>query len=287
MFSLIIFAVFLSACRAENDTFKSFQKLSELNEKWLQATSNPEVAMILQHPPYSYHSNNLAPNLNVSEVLLIKNETEISTTPEGSIKSCSDDLVQILYNLKSDWARQMIDSDGKLSSGLLRGGLIWPGHFEECNSVYAPKDDEGHGDFHGKYCLTSWTMNLGGQYSKLPLKRHPLLKIHKSSLTLKEVSCKLKDKELDIGSIIYVVFVSCFVILVLVGSAVTVLHNLKKQRTISIPYSEQNIQVSGENSDLSEASAIKSQQKSYDSCNDTKSLIQTRIGVSAIQRKQA
>ncbi|PRD27959.1 UNVERIFIED_CONTAM: nrf-6 [Trichonephila clavipes] len=313
MFSLIIFAVFLSACRAENDALESFQKLSELNEKWLQATSIPEAAMILHHPPYSYHSNELAPNLNVSEFPLMKNETEISTTPEGTIKSCSDDLVQILYNLKSDWARQMIDSDGKINSGLLRGGLIWPGHFEECNSVYAPKDDEGHGDFHGKYCLTSWTMNLGGQYSKLPLsvglcvpdsckeselktagrnvihilERYPFLKNYKSFLTLKEVTCKQKDKELDIGSIIYVVFVSCFVILVLAGSAVSVLHNLKKQRTVSIPYSEQqNIQVSVENSELSEASSIIFQQKSYDSCNDKNSLIQNpELGVSAIQKK--
>ncbi|GIY74670.1 nose resistant to fluoxetine protein 6 [Caerostris extrusa] len=55
---------------------------------------------------------------------------------------------------------QMLDSNGKLSSGILRGGLIWPGHFEECNSVYAPDDSKGHGGFHGKYCITSWTLDI-------------------------------------------------------------------------------------------------------------------------------
>lgn len=312
MFSLILLAVFLSACRAETDELKSFQKLSELNKKWLQATSIPEAAMLLQRPPYSYHSINFAPNLNVSELSLMKNETENSTTPEGEIKSCADDMARIIYSLKSDWALQMLDSDGKISSGLLRGGLIWPGHFEECNSVYAPKDDKEQ-DFHGKYCVTSWIMNLGGKYSKLPLnvglcvpdsckesglktagrnvvqmlERLPVLKNYKSTLTLKEVTCKLKEKELDVGSIIYVVFVSCFVVLVVIGSAVTVIHNLKKKQAINIPYSEQqNIQCSGENSDISETSAIKPQQKSYEACHDTNSLIQNpELGLTTFQKK--
>ncbi|GFU02341.1 nose resistant to fluoxetine protein 6 [Nephila pilipes] len=312
MFSLIILAV-LSSCRAENDALNAFQELSEMNEKWLQATSIPEAAILLRHPPYSYHSKNLALNENFSEFSLMKNETENFTTPEGEIKSCSDDMAQIIYNLKSSWARQMLDSDGKISSGILRGGLIWPGHFEECNSAYAPKDDKGQGDFHGKYCVLSWTMNISAEYSKLPLsvgicvpdscterglktaggnvikilERLPILKNHQSLLTLKEVTCKLKEKELDIGSIIYVVFVSCFVILVVVGSAVTVIHNLKKQRTGNIPYSQQrNIQISEGYSDISEASAINAQQKSYEACHDKDSLIQNpELGVTSIQRK--
>lgn len=63
----------------------------------------------------------------------------------------------------------MLDSDGKLSSAILRGSLLWPGHYEECNSVYAPRDKEGHGGFRGKYCATSWTMNLTHKVSQSPL----------------------------------------------------------------------------------------------------------------------
>lgn len=68
----------------------------------------------------------------------------------------------------------VLDSDGKISSGILRGGLIWPGHYKECNSVYAPLDEEGHGDFYGQYCASSWTLNLNEQvfhsvFLKIPI----------------------------------------------------------------------------------------------------------------------
>lgn len=63
----------------------------------------------------------------------------------------------------------MLDSDGKLSDGILRGGLIWPGHFKECINVYAPLDEDGHGDFHGQYCATSWTLHLSEEVRLLKL----------------------------------------------------------------------------------------------------------------------
>ncbi|KAF8795657.1 Nose resistant to fluoxetine protein 6 like protein [Argiope bruennichi] len=271
---------------ADDNQLKVFEKLSELNEKWLLANFVPETAALLRYPPYSYYTNGLSTNVTISD-LLTKSEYGSATTSDENNKRCSDDLVQILYHLDSAWALQMLDSDGKPDSGIMRGGLIWPGHFDECNSVFAPEDDEGHGGFHGKYCVTTWTLNLGGKYSKLPLQvgicvpdscseaglkhagknvirlleRLPMLKNHTSVLTLKDVTCKLKEKHFDIGSTIYVVFVSCFVLLVLLGSAVTIKNNWRRRQFRSISYSEQkNVQ----DSEVSEAAAINCTPKTYE-----------------------
>lgn len=72
----------------------------------------------------------------------------------------------------------VLDADGKPSSGILRGGTIWPGHFDECNSVYAPKDSSGHGGFSGQYCTTSWSFNLGGKVSNFNYRNIILDYIH-------------------------------------------------------------------------------------------------------------
>ncbi|CAL1287085.1 unnamed protein product [Larinioides sclopetarius] len=290
MFTYFLFATLLFLCKAEDDQLKVFEKLSELNEKWLLANSLPETAELLRYPPYSYYSNDLFPHVNISDVLL-KSAFDSPTTSEESNEKCSDDLTQIVYNVESEWARQMLDSDGKLNSGILRGGLIWPGHFDECNSVFAPEDDAGHGGFYGKYCVTTWNLNLGGKYSKLPLtiglcvpdscsetglkhagkniirilERLPMLQNHTEVLTLKNVICKLKEKHLDVGSTVYVVFVSCFLLLVVLGSAVTIKNNWRKRQQRNVSLSEQgNVQGSEGNPEISEAAAINCTTKTYE-----------------------
>lgn len=72
--------------------------------------------------------------------------------------------VLFIFILKT-YLLTVLDSDGKPSSGILRGGLIWTGHFDECYSAFAPEDNEGHGGFFGKYCVTTWNLNLGGEVS--------------------------------------------------------------------------------------------------------------------------
>ncbi|XP_035213460.1 uncharacterized protein LOC118187364 isoform X2 [Stegodyphus dumicola] len=254
---LYVFGTFLCLAEATDEvSIEIFKTLSELNDRWLQAISIPEAAMLLKHPPYSHHVKRQSlSHVNISEILSQKNYSySANEATEGTVRSCSDDLVQIIYNVESEWALQMLDSDGKLTSGLLRGGLIWPGHYGECNSVYAPKDEDGHGDFYGQYCVTSWSMNLGGKYSNLPLTvglcipdsctgediqtivknvfhildRFPVLKQHSSLLSLKSVTCKPKTKTLDVSSIIYLVFVFGFVLLTVIGSIVTIIDRRKR-----------------------------------------------------------
>jgi hypothetical protein len=257
MYRILLFVCLFCACHvdAEDVQAEVLKKLSLLDQQWLQVHSIPEMAMVLQSPPFSYHTKGLLSNLNLDAALANNvNESRFAVKPTAKgVRSCSDDLVQIVYDIKSEWALKMIDSDGKPSSGILRGGTIWPGHFEECNSVRAPKDSEGHGGFSGKYCVTSWSLNLGGKFPKLPLtiglcfpdscsddelktagknllERIPELAKNSSIITLKDVTCKVKERNLDIPSIVYLVFVSCFVLLVVSGSTISYLSNRRKQQ---------------------------------------------------------
>ncbi|GFR32373.1 nose resistant to fluoxetine protein 6 [Trichonephila clavata] len=68
---------------------------------------------------------------------------------------CYQDLKYVFQNLlNQSWANEMLDSFGKLESGILQGNLKWLGNYDQCLKVYAPPDEKtGAGDFHGKYCL--------------------------------------------------------------------------------------------------------------------------------------
>lgn len=221
-----------------------------MNQKWLQYTSIPEVARLLQYPPYKYHSIDFTfDSLNLSTPNSENDGFFWDTINDNDNHSkCSDDVIQVLLNLESQWALQMLDSDGKLSSGILRGGLIWPGHYKECLNVYAPLDEDGHGDFHGQYCVSSWTVDLNEQYSNLPLTiglcvpdscsgngiktamknasyildRIPVLKQLKSHLTLNKVVCKAKEISYDAPAILYLFIISIFITLSVLGSSLTV-----------------------------------------------------------------
>ncbi|XP_015913387.1 nose resistant to fluoxetine protein 6-like [Parasteatoda tepidariorum] len=229
---IVLFIALFVVSEGEN----VFEKLAMVNEQWLlRFTSFPEAAFLLKSHP-------------------------MDTVPTGNaprgVRSCGDDLIEIVENIESNWALQMLDSDGKLESGLLRGGVIWPGHFGECVDVYAPEDSTGrHGGFNGQYCVTSWTMNVSKKYSNLPLsvgmcfpdscsaeyllnfgedfldllERLPVLKDHKSVLTLKSVTCKLKEQKLDTSSLVYLCFIFYFLCMSLVG---TFLHSRKNSVTM-------------------------------------------------------
>ncbi|XP_054712218.1 nose resistant to fluoxetine protein 6-like [Uloborus diversus] len=164
----------------------------------------------------------------------------------------------------------------------MRGGLIWPGHFHECHDVYAPMDKDGHGNFYGKYCATTWNLNIGGKYKELPLsvglcvpescsekgiqtalinithilERFPVLKEHKDLLNLTDVSCKLRTKTLDTRSIIFITFVSGFILLVVVGSGVTIVDHWKKKLRHPSQSRQINISTADEASDINRRNSL-------------------------------
>lgn len=86
------------------------------------------------------------------------------------------------------WALRMLDSNGKLPSGVVYGRFASPGDYEQCLSVRvdehvynnASDRDGEHHSFRGKYCLMDF---------RLPLPERPqdkLLSIHEPVLNLKE-----------------------------------------------------------------------------------------------------
>lgn len=97
---LCLFSVF--HVKSEDVQAEILKKLSVLGQKWLQVHSRPEMAMVLQSPPFSYHTKDLLSNLypaaNVTE-----SHITVKSTAKG-VRSCSDDLVQIVYNIESEWA---------------------------------------------------------------------------------------------------------------------------------------------------------------------------------------
>lgn len=99
---------------------------------------------------------------------------------------CQRDIYYIRDSVKKHrlWALRMLDSNGKLPSGITYGRFASPGDYEECLSVRV--DDKLYTDvkrnlierhkFHGKYCLIDF---------RLPLPEKPknkLLSIHESVL---------------------------------------------------------------------------------------------------------
>lgn len=93
----------------EIDIGGPWKRLSEIHQKWLQYTSIPEAARLLQYPPYSYHTSDFrsdALNLSkfISDDVLFSWDTFMDNGTTNA--KCSDDLIQVLSNLESQWALQ-------------------------------------------------------------------------------------------------------------------------------------------------------------------------------------
>lgn len=99
---------------------------------------------------------------------------------------CRRDIYHIRDSVKKHklWALRMLDSNGKLPSGITYGRFSSPGDYEECLGVQVDetlyrdvaKDIKEQYKFHGKYCLIDF---------RLPLPERPhnkLLSIHESVL---------------------------------------------------------------------------------------------------------
>lgn len=109
---------------------------------------------------------------------------------------CRRDIYHVRNSLKKHrlWALRMVDSNGKLPSGITYGRFTSPGDYEEClsvrvdESIYKPQEKETlladsrleHHKFHGKYCLLDF---------RLPLPEKPrgkLLGLHEPVLDLSD-----------------------------------------------------------------------------------------------------
>lgn len=65
---------------------------------------------------------------------------------------CSDQLEQLLTGLKNkkEWSFRVLDSFGKIPSGLMNGNIAWLGEFSECKNISA-----NEGNWTGKYGILS------------------------------------------------------------------------------------------------------------------------------------
>lgn len=86
-----------------------WKRLSVTHQKWLQRTSIPEAARLLQNPPYSYHTSDFRSDaLNLSKFISDDGPLSSDTFMDNGTSNakCSDDLIQVLSNLGSQWALQ-------------------------------------------------------------------------------------------------------------------------------------------------------------------------------------
>lgn len=87
---------------------ETFRSLNDINQEWLQHTSHPEIARLLQLPPYIYHTNvdGLTSGFNIFDLLEGKNESRNATLEYIEKGKCSDDIIQIAESYSSQWALQ-------------------------------------------------------------------------------------------------------------------------------------------------------------------------------------
>lgn len=119
---------------------------------------------------------------------------------------CGRDIYHTRDSLKKQklWALRMVDSNGKIPSGITYGRFSSPGDYEEClgvrvdESIYKPLEKETsltnsqleHYKFHGKYCLLDF---------RLPLPERPrdkLLSIHDPVIDLSNTELGKRFPEL-------------------------------------------------------------------------------------------
>lgn len=82
---------------------------------------------------------------NSLEKLLNENVLNVST-------DCQTQLEQLLFGFqhKMEWSLRVLDSFGKIPSGLFNGNMAWLGEYSECRNV-----SDNQGNWTGKYALLS------------------------------------------------------------------------------------------------------------------------------------
>lgn len=100
-----------------------------------------------------------------------------SSINSNSSSSCLLDLLSILTAVRSshshshsipDWLLSLLDSLGKIPSGIEKGAVNWPGDFKQCLEVKRMTNDDdavtknvaSKVRFSGRYCSVYWSVNL-------------------------------------------------------------------------------------------------------------------------------
>ncbi|XP_054718187.1 nose resistant to fluoxetine protein 6-like isoform X2 [Uloborus diversus] len=104
-------------------------------------------------------------------ILTISNANSFETYISNQTQ-CLDDILFILRNLDSPWVIRLLDSYGKVPSGVLLGDFMWIGKYNECLDVSSSENETDDG-FHGMYCLAEWNVTLPHNFN-VPLQHLPL-----------------------------------------------------------------------------------------------------------------
>ncbi|XP_071040695.1 nose resistant to fluoxetine protein 6-like [Parasteatoda tepidariorum] len=166
----------------------------------------------------------------------------ININSNATNSSCYNDLVYIkesidLKHFQYSWALKMLDSFGKPESGILEGNVKWLGDFDECKSVYAPRN-RGRGGFQGQYCTLQVTamkylpLSIGvclpdtcnsSEFKDIINNSSYLPALSRFGIDLNVTSahCKPKSLKMSNGGIVTICIMSVFFLLVILGSSVT------------------------------------------------------------------
>ncbi|KAI1290318.1 Nose resistant to fluoxetine protein 6 [Halotydeus destructor] len=177
----------------------------------------------------------------------------------SSGEECLRDLLHILELLRKGevepWLLEMLDSAGKPPSGLLRGGITWPGYHRECIEVNSADGlNSSRNEIEGRYCAVHWEVLVNSSLTlplstgicvpsscsgmdvqsnmnllKTFLKFVPKLKPIMNHTRLNDVYCHARPEErhLDIPAKACLTVLAVFLLLAVVGTVVDNLHDQK------------------------------------------------------------
>lgn len=139
-------------------------------------------------------------------------------------------ILQKISN-KSDlfWLAQLVDSFGKIDSGLTKGTTFWPGDFDICQSIKVKPEDNQLTSFRGQYCKARWMstsnelklyINSGicipkscadNDFISTQFINHlPLIKMPKT-LKLVSITCQVKES-IQASELVFIIVLITFLI---------------------------------------------------------------------------
>ena len=93
-----------------------------------------------------------------SPTLKFKSEAAARASPGGQ---CTQDFDAYIGNIdRYSWAQRMLDATGKPGAGLMNGGFLFLGDFDECQEVKANYSSPKPAEFRGQYCLAQYGASL-------------------------------------------------------------------------------------------------------------------------------
>ncbi|XP_055939748.1 nose resistant to fluoxetine protein 6-like [Argiope bruennichi] len=165
---------------------------------------------------------------------------------------CFDDVKYIFHHLKSKWAIQMLDANGKVPSGTLLGNFLWMGKYKECLDVhFTAKENDSLSNINGVYCVATWNVTAPSNFhllmQQLPVKtglclpescsslnitrdmkhlvsflhRLPFLREYGELLDLNSLTCKEQFPGVSTSAKIFLYILGAYFTLIIAGSCIT------------------------------------------------------------------